>query len=587
MKIKKGKAVSTAIIQSPDVELYDMMQMDELDNRGRQVKLHGLLLEKKRRLARNSLYYFCKYVIGFRDMELQPHWELCQFLQTWGHRADCLVLLPRATFKSSIASVGYPIWRWLQNPDLRFLLSSAELANTKGFLGLISQNLKLSSDFRELFGNWDENGGQTWHSTALSIAGRTKLKAENSLTASSIDVSKVSQHYDAGIFDDLQVEKNATSKEFIDKIEGYIQLMLPIIDPQPGQSGESEKGPKLLVGTRWHFDDIYGRLIAAEKKRRREGKGPKLRMLIREAFTKKAGKPKVYYFPTRFNDAYLDDIAESMTRYRFSCNYLNNPLPDEDQVFSPKYVNYFQVQPDGSGKVKERIAAGVPDHPELTKMQVRELPRELNFFSLLDPSVGNNADSDFFAFDTLAVDPHFNMYVWDVRRKRFAGDTALALEEMFTIHSLYKPIRMGVESIAFQKYLLWSFKDACRTRGQYLPIQELATDNQITKDMRIKGFQPYWKARRIYLRVGPGVDLDKTPMEELRFHLMEDQDVLLDEAERFPVGTTKDCLDALAYAPQLIFPAAETTTPDISPGTYAWLEREMDRGSRSTKLRAY
>lgn len=574
MKINKG--VSTSNNAFDEIDIFQALQMDERGQRERLIKLHSLCLEKKRRLSRQSLYYFCKYILGFKDMQLQPHWELCQFLEKYGHKSDCLILCPRGTFKSSVTSIGYPMWRWLHDRNLRALLSSAELSNSRGFLGLIRQNIELNRDFRELFGKWDENSGQTWHSSALSLAGRTKLKAENSLTASSVDVTKVSQHYDYAILDDLQTDKNVTSKELIDKIQHYLQLLIPILDP----SAETvSQGPRIIVGTRWHFDDIYGRLIAHEKRSRREGNPPALRMLVRKAVTKdKEGKTS-YYFPTRFNGDYLKKIKESsgMSNYHFSCQYLNDPLPDEAVIFAAKYVNYFQVRPDGTAITKGWVSTGDPQHPHLMTVRTNRVELHHNYFTLVDPSVGEHSDSDYFAFDTVGVDGNFNIFVWDVRRKHFQGDTTAVIDEFFDVHHTYHPIRMGVEAIAFQKYLIWSFQEACRVRGQYLPIEELKTDNTITKEMRIRGFQPYWKARRVYLRVTPDVDMDSTPIDELRYSLMPDQDVLLDEAERFPLGATKDCLDALAYAPQLIFPAELEKQKQVVPGSYEWLEQQMDR----------
>jgi len=244
-------------------------------------------------MALSSLYYFAKYVMGFRDMELVPHWELCQFLEkNEGH--DILILLPRGTFKSSVISVAYPLWRFAKNRDLRILLTSSELLNTKNFLGLIRTNIEKNRVFRSLFGDWVNKDG-TWHSTALSLAGRGRFRAEDSITSSSVKISKVSQHYDLAIGDDIHNDKNITNKDMIDDVERYLEEMLPILDPV--YKGSNKPGPRILVGTRWHFDDSYGRIIAEERMRKREHLAPAFRMLIRKAITKK-GK---VYFPARFS----------------------------------------------------------------------------------------------------------------------------------------------------------------------------------------------------------------------------------------------------------------------------------------------
>lgn len=518
-------------------------------------------------MANASLYYFCKYVLHFSDMQIQPHWELCQFLQKWGSTSDCLILLPRGTFKSSVTSVGFPIWRLVRNRSLRFLLTSGQLENTKNFLGLIRSNLESNEDFRILYGDWSSNRRKdTWHSTALSIAGRERFRAEDSLTASSYEITKVSQHYDSVIVDDLMNEKNVTSKEMIDKCDSYLQLMNPFLDPQIDHP--ERPGPRIVVGTRWHFDDVYGRIIARERKRRRDGQGRAWNILIRPAYNK---TKTVVYFPARFSVAYLTRLREEsgMSRYHFSCQFLNDPMPDEDQIFKISDLGFFWADPSGAGESTMRG-------------KISPLPRLMANFILMDPAVAEHSKSDWTAIVVVGVDTLSNLYVLDVRRGQWGIQEQI--EEMIRAQQDYRPYRFGVETVVFQRTLLWAFHKICQERGKWFPVEELETSNQVSKMMRIRGFSPFVATRKVYLRM-PG-KCDLTLANDILFPGLGDGMAALgDEMLRFPLGANDDCLDALAYAPQLVFPPTSTAPPTAVPGrSFVGLQQRLRRKREGQQL---
>jgi hypothetical protein len=537
-----------------------MIPLDELSSLARKHKAYRYLLEKKRRMATASLYYFCKYVMHFDDMSLQPHWELCQFLQKWGSSNDCLILLPRGTFKSSVTSVGFPVWRLVRNRSLRFLLTSGQLENTKNFLSLIRSNLESNEDFRALFGDWSTNRrNDTWHSTALSVAGRQKFRAEDSLTASSYEITKVSQHYDAVIVDDLMNEKNVTTKEQIDKCDSYLQLMNPFLDPQIDHP--ERPGPRIVVGTRWHYDDVYGRIIARERKRRRDGLGCSWHMLVRPAYNK---TKTMVYFPSRFSVKYLERLREEsgMSRYHFSCQYLNDPIPDEDQIFKISDLGFFWADENGVGQT-------------VTQGRVTPYPRLLSHFVVMDPAVEEHSKSDWTAMVIVGVDTVSNLYILDVRRGQWGIQEQV--NEMIRAQQDFRPYRFGMESVAFQKTILWAFRKVCEDRGHWFPIEELHTDNQVSKKMRIRGFSPFVATHKVFLRLPAKCDLT-LPSDVLYQALDGGMAVLADEMVRFPLGANDDCLDALAYSPQLVFPPTETAAPRHVPGqSFNGLQQRLRR----------
>ena len=73
---------------------------------------------------KENFEHFIFDALGYEDLN-QQHRELCQFIQ-YNKKKFKLILMPRYTFKSSIATIGYTLWRLTKNPNTRVRLSAAQ-----------------------------------------------------------------------------------------------------------------------------------------------------------------------------------------------------------------------------------------------------------------------------------------------------------------------------------------------------------------------------------------------------------------------------------------------------------------------------
>jgi phage terminase large subunit-like protein len=533
--------------------LLQTIRKGEWTERHKKTRLFALLVERIRRQARDSLYYHCKYVLGYQDIRIEPHWDLCQWIQRhlW---EDMLVLLPRGTFKSTILSVGLPTWLFPKCPDLRILLDSYELANTRGWLGVARRTFESSRLYRMVYGdfaNTSNTKGEPWHSTALALKGRAVVRAENSLTATSLQTSETSQHHDIYIGDDLQTEDNVCSREMIETVGARLEQVLAILDPWErklyGRTSvlrkKARRGPRIVVGTHWSFDDAYYRLRREEDQRRREHQSPQWRMYIRKAVWKDDDTGKMtYFFPSRFSKEHLEELRANMSTYLWSCNYLNDPMPDEAVTFKISDLGFFTDE--------FRVMDG-----KIYPMQSRR-----TCFLLLDPSISDSDRSDWCAFVVASLDSDWNIFIETVYRDRIVGNEEI-LSLLFEFWKEWSPAKTGIEDVCFQKSLLPGFKKLCRDRGVRFKVYGLTPSNRRSKPMRIRGFEPFVAGGKVHLRVAEKTDLTQSP-KDLYFALVKDQDALAEEMQRFPVGATDDCLDALAYLPELAFPAKAAPKPE-------------------------
>jgi hypothetical protein len=99
--------------------------------------------------GRGSLMYLAREVLGYSRIEDGVHGKLVDLLSNGRRRK--LVLLPRGSFKSSIATISYSIWRLLNDVNLRILIDSEVLDNSERFVGQIKKHLRDVS-FTSLYG---------------------------------------------------------------------------------------------------------------------------------------------------------------------------------------------------------------------------------------------------------------------------------------------------------------------------------------------------------------------------------------------------------------------------------------------------
>lgn len=201
-------------------------------------------------LYRKSLYLTAKYLLGYSEVNWRTHGEMIQVLE--GPEKRKLIIMPRGTFKTSIAVVAYPIWLLLNNPNLRIMIDSELYSNARRSLREIGQHLQ-SEKITQLFGVFRGEG--VWNEGEILINQRGIIKKESSVMASGIGAEKTGIHLDVVIADDLCSPSNMNTPENRDKVHDHYRYYTSILDPG---------GIIILVGTRYSSDDLYQRILERE-----------------------------------------------------------------------------------------------------------------------------------------------------------------------------------------------------------------------------------------------------------------------------------------------------------------------------------
>lgn len=210
-------------------------------------KSNQLLIVQK--AYKKHLYLVAKDLLSFKDVSRNTHQPIIDALSSATKRK--LICVPRGALKSSLACVAYPIWLLLNNPDCRILIDSELYTNSKTFLREIKLHLE-SPELKHIFGDFR---GTIWNDGEIMVKQRLKKLKEPSISCGGIGTTKVGQHFDVIIMDDLNSQDNSSTPEACQKVIDHYRLNVSLLEPD---------GTMVVIGTRYSERDVIGHIIANE-----------------------------------------------------------------------------------------------------------------------------------------------------------------------------------------------------------------------------------------------------------------------------------------------------------------------------------
>lgn len=196
-----------------------------------------------RRYYLDNFFAFAKEFLRYNLLEWKVHEQFVRVFESTAPRK--IVVMPRGTFKSTLGSVAYPIWRLLRDPNQTILLDSELYSNSKNFLREIKGHFE-SERMTQLFGN---QVGPKWDEGEIIIGSRTSNIKEASITVGGLGTTKVGQHYGLIIGDDYNSPQNSENPEKCQKVIDHVRYNLNILNPG---------GEYLIIGTRYAERDVIG-----------------------------------------------------------------------------------------------------------------------------------------------------------------------------------------------------------------------------------------------------------------------------------------------------------------------------------------
>ena len=274
-------------------------------------------IEFAKRRALTDFYFFCNKVLHYDLMVPHVHEEMCNFLvhdipRESNEQSTKILLEARGTFKSTIGTVAYPLWRLVRNPDLTILLNNEKQQRVADFLRAIKNHITDNDAFITLFGDLSCQGkmGKRWNENRIDIATRKVWGANPSIDTASVTSSTVGKHADLIINDDLVGESNVGTQDQLAKVDEFVKNLGAVLNP----GGEMN-----FIGTRWHHMDTYNTQMEHIKTL---GKHAKADVLIRSAYNDDG----TLFFPERLSETFLNAQRVKLQTYFFSCTPKETPI---------------------------------------------------------------------------------------------------------------------------------------------------------------------------------------------------------------------------------------------------------------------
>lgn len=485
--------------------------------------------------SKADFWFFQCHIYGNRDTVTPLHMNMCERWQKRIRARFSIWLLPRSHLKTSCFTEAGILWELINDPHLRFLVINAKLDNAVDILANIKSCIESNDVFRWLFPEYCPDLAVKslqdrckWLTHRLDFpCSKWAGRKEGNIEVMSVGASLVSKHYDRMIFDDPVNDDNTTTKEYRDKVDRWYRNAL--------QLRHDANSIVRLIGTRWHFDDLYSRRIKEEMARRKHQKErgeaikPRYWIYHRQVVERVAagGETIAGYqnvqpiWPERFSKTNIEEIRDENGSYIFSCQYMNNPLPEEDAVFK---------------------------YSDIRLVDEYDIPLEVVNLVACDLAVEDVEKGDWWVITVASFDALGRMYVREIIRDKLLTSSFLA--HIAEINRKWKPIKVAVETTAFQKTLFKVYRQWSSTEGHNIPWSEVERGRS-SKRKRILALQP---------RVERGDFYAEDNIKNL--------DWMIEEMTTYPRSTHDDILDTLADLEALFYGAPESSLPQKPKDTF-------------------
>lgn len=455
----------------------------------KQLEFSNEEIEAIKALARKSLVDFSIYT----NPRYEPNWhhELIakelESIEDGSFQKDgnkiLILMLPPRHGKSEESTINFPAWYLGRNPDKEIITASysGELAQDFGYK---TRNLVDSDFYKDLFQvrlradsqskvKWltEEGGGYT----SVGIGGAITGRGAHIL-----------------VIDDPIKNREEAESELIRNKHWDWFTSTAYTRLEPG-------GIVILILTRWHMDDLAGRILNNEelKKRTKIVKFPAL--ATKDEEFRKQGEP---LWEKRYNFDALLNIKNTIGSYDWSALYQQEPIATEDQEFKPEFYQYRNWEDVYGLKTKR--------------------------FLTIDTAISKQAESDYTGYCLNYVDQNNK---WNLKAWRAKQSPTELMDNLFTLWETHRLDCIGVEKTIYLMTLKPFLDEEMRVRNKFLRIVELK-HNQTQKEIRIRGLIPRYESHSI-------------------FHIKNECNDLEEEQSTFPLGIHDDVLDAEAYQVQI------------------------------------
>lgn len=434
----------------------------------------------RRELARRRLLDFITF--NFPDYQTSWHHRLIASKLEAIERGDIkrlIITTPPRHGKSELVSVQFPSWLIGKDKN-RNIIQASYSGDLATDFGRQVRNIIAGEKYKHLFdvslaedsqakGKWNTDGRGAYN--AVGVGGATTGKGADFL-----------------IIDDPVKNRQDAESEVVRQStwEWYTSTARTRLSPV---------GAIIIVMTRWHDDDLVGRILSSDNASLWQVVHLPAIATTDEEYRKKGEA----LWPNHFSLDILEEIKRDVGSYDWSSLYQGSPLDSDSQEFRKDFFVY--------------------------KSEDDLKDKRLNRYLTVDLAFSDKETADNLGFCDNRVDGNnrWNLKAWG--RKLSPKDF---IDYLFVLHRENNYLSIGILDKHSQYTIVIKpfIEDECRKRNIFLPITTLKTQ-ETSKELRIRALLPRYLNHAINHLEGACVDLEV-------------------ELLRFPKGIHDDVADAAA-----------------------------------------
>lgn len=216
-------------------------------------------VRKSPRLPRKSLVELARHDLGafgalVFDLWPAPHHELWAELLTDTRYDRLLIIAPPGHAKSTWCSIIYPVWVIGCRPTVNILLVSGTAAQAQLFGSAVRETVANHPAYGECFPGVLPDKKRGWGKSAWYVQRPADANKDATLAACGVGGPIIGRRADLIIVDDPCDDATTASPAQREKLWRWFRQTL-LTRLRPG-------GRIIVVMTRWHADDLAGRLLA-------------------------------------------------------------------------------------------------------------------------------------------------------------------------------------------------------------------------------------------------------------------------------------------------------------------------------------
>jgi predicted phage terminase large subunit-like protein len=429
-------------------------------------------------------YTFPKYQVGGQHRLLAE--QLRRVEQ--GKEKRLMVFMPPRHGKSEMCSIRFPAYFMGRHPDKQIICSSygADLARD---FGRKTRNLVDSSEYAELF--------ETRLSEDSRASDKWNTPEGGSYVAVGVGGATTGRGADIFLIDDPVKDQGEADSEAIREKTWEWYCSVAYTRLMPG-------GAVILIMTRWHEEDLAGRLIEAEK-----SGGDQWTKIILPAIAEDDDplerEPGEALWPEWYDLETLEQTRRVLTTgggQRFwTALYQQRPAPEEGDFFRREWIKYYT-----------------------------ERPESLLYYASSDYAV-TASGGDYTVLLVWGVDSFNNIYVVDMYRSQDTTD--VWCEVQCAMINEWRPFTWAAEKGQIEKSVGPFLRTMMDERRAYCEIKLFTS--VVSKAQRAQSIRGRMAMGKVFFPAAAGWMAD-----------------IVEEMLHFPSGRNDDIVDALALAGRML-----------------------------------